>query len=139
MTKIRIRTLSGNKETFRVSNLGEIVPEYDYRFSRDGGSYRQARYEATVNGIKIVMEDTSCGDFGLRIDLWVGAHHAQVGRLQPEEYSELTCPDLGKLQAAIVAWQLGENDFPAWLPGWLYANRPRHRCIASLKGGKEYV
>ena len=48
-------------------------PYYDPDTANNGGGYDQPQlvYEDTANGIEVVVDDSSCGDFGERYDVTV--------------------------------------------------------------------
>ena len=126
-TSITVVTWYGDKEGFIVTDVAIDRPEYDPRFSRDGGSYDQPTYEAVVDGTPVLFDDSSCGDFGSRFFLKVGNHRAYCGSMlqEEQEYTELTICDLKKLCAACAAWGLSNWDFPKWLSRYLYEEAPR--------------
>lgn len=71
------------------------VPDYDPRFSNNGGSYYQPTYKVTFeDGSHITIEDTSCGDFGDRIFVEAvlsgKVYAAYYGSMVDDECSEFT-------------------------------------------------
>ena len=126
-TSITVVTWYGDKERFIVTDVTADRPEYDPRFSHDGGSYDQPTYKAVIDGTPVLFDDSSCGDFGSRFFLKVGNHRAYCGSMlqEEQEYTELTICDLKKLCAACAAWGLSNWDFPKWLSRYLYEEAPR--------------
>ena len=50
----------------------EAYEDYDPRFCCNGGSYFQPLYRITDDdGNEMTISDTSCGDFGTRIECWL--------------------------------------------------------------------
>lgn len=55
-------------KNFNIAAIKTVAEPYDERFCRDGGSYYQPTTTiTTTSGDTVVIEDTSCGDFGTRI------------------------------------------------------------------------
>lgn len=78
-----------------ISSIVCDRPDYDPRFSHDGGSYDQPTYGIEFDdGSTITIEDTSCGDFGDRIlvSAILSGQTFQVyyGSMVDDEYSEFT-------------------------------------------------
>lgn len=54
----------------KVTEQEEGNDHYDPNLSNNGGGYHQPRIEVTtISGMKIVVDDASCGDFGARV--WI--------------------------------------------------------------------
>ena len=77
------------KKEFNIINRVEQNPFADPRKANNGGGYLQPRIDFTFRGIKGFINDTSCGDFGDRIQIVYGDKEYffdSVSR-EEEEYS----------------------------------------------------
>lgn len=109
-----------------ISDVGveQTNPNYDPRFEHDGGGYDQPLYTATINGVKLVVEDSSCGDFGSRFFVRVGEEFARFGTMEPE----LDGSTLGFKSLALL-WMAGQAgavcQFSGWRWDWLVSEAER--------------
>lgn len=77
------------KKEFNIINRVEQNPFADPKKASNGGGYFQPRIDFTLRGIKGFINDTSCGDFGDRIEIVYGNKEYffdSVSR-EEEEYS----------------------------------------------------
>ncbi len=60
------------KKEFKIINRVEQNPFADPRKANNGGGYFQPRIDFTFKGVKGFISDTSCGDFGDRVEIVYG-------------------------------------------------------------------
>ena len=97
--------------------------DYDQDCANDGGSYYQPYISCTApyKG-SMTIEDTSCGDFGTRIDVTIYQHrpskelHAHYGTMlnEDEQYSELDLSTACQAYWLAFARTLGYNIPTFW-------------------------
>ena len=77
------------KKEFNIINRVEQNPFANPRKANNGGGYFQPRIDFTLRGIKGVINDTSCGDFGDRIQIVWGNKEYYLDSVsrEEEEYS----------------------------------------------------
>lgn len=98
--------ITNNWREFGIEFIEEFE-DYDERFSNNGGSYFQPTYSAKLRNKELVIEDTSCGDFGSRIEVTLfvdnkRVNHAYYGTMDGVPY---------------------ETDFTPQNKGWLLVGR----------------
>ena len=74
---------------FKLNSRVEQNPFANPRKANNGGGYSQPRIDFTLRGIKGCINDTSCGDFGDRVEIVYGNkkyYFDSVSR-EEEEYS----------------------------------------------------
>ncbi len=77
------------EKIFNLISRVEQNPFVDPRKANNGGGYSQPRIDFTLRGIKGCINDTSCGDFGDRVEIVYGTkiyYFDSVSR-EEEEYS----------------------------------------------------
>ena len=57
------------RKDFKIINWVEQNPFVDPTKANNGGGYSQPRIDFTFKGIKGFINDTSCGDFGERLEI----------------------------------------------------------------------
>jgi hypothetical protein len=81
------------KETiFNINSRVEQNPFADPRKANNGGGYSQPRIDFTFRGIKGFINDTSCGDFGDRVEIVYGDKKYYFDSVSKEyvEYSDFS-------------------------------------------------
>ena len=91
MKKINLETKEEKKmkKEFNIIKRIEQNPFVNLRKANNGGGYLQPRIDFTFKGVKGFISDTSCGDFGDRIEIVYGNKeyfYDSVSR-EEEEYS----------------------------------------------------
>ena len=74
---------------FKINKWIEQNPFVNPKKANNGGGYSQPRIDFTLRGIKGCINDTSCGDFGDRVEIVYGGKeyfYDSVSR-EEEEYS----------------------------------------------------
>ena len=117
-----------------MKNINKIAVSCDFEDfeeskSRNGGSYYQPTFKAEIDGAKLCLEDSSCGDFGTRFFVSVDSHRAHFGTMENDEnwYSDLAESDMRLLTIACRLWQhmglYNEWPIPDWEWDWLIENQ----------------
>ncbi len=81
------------KETvFNLNSRVEQNPFADPRKANNGGGYSQPRIDFTLRGIRGFISDTSCGDFGDRVEIVYGNKEYYFDSVSREyiEYSDFS-------------------------------------------------
>ncbi len=86
----------------QIINISVDENDYDPEFSRDGGSYRQPHTVIEFSdGSVMEIDDSSCGDFGSRIDVRCGDRAAHYGTMLSDQefWSDFHESDIPMLRA----------------------------------------
>ncbi len=77
---------------FNLISWVEQNPYADPRKANNGGGYSQPRIDFTLRGIKGCINDTSCGDFGDRVEIVYGNKEYYFDSVSRErtEYSDFS-------------------------------------------------
>ena len=77
---------------FKINNRVEQNPFADPKKASNGGGYFQPRIDFTLRGIKGCINDTSCGDFGDRVEIVYGNKKYYLDSVSREyiEYSDFS-------------------------------------------------
>jgi len=80
------------KKEFKIIDWVEQNPFADPRKANNGGGYSQPRIDFTLRGIKGFINDTSCGDFGDRVEIVYGNKEYYLDSVSKEyiEYSDFS-------------------------------------------------
>ena len=77
---------------FNITSRVEQNPFVNPRKANNGGGYSQPRIDFTLRGIKGFINDTSCGDFGDRVEIVYGDKKYYLDSVNREyiEYSDFS-------------------------------------------------
>ena len=80
------------EKIFKINNRVEQNPFADPRKANNGGGYSQPRIDFTLRGKKGFISDTSCGDFGDRIQIVYGNKEYFIDSVSRDyiEYSDFS-------------------------------------------------